>query len=338
MSARICAGILALVLASSAHANCKILQVAEWPVSYAYNRPLIQGKINGHPVKILIDTGSAVSSVWESAISGLGLQPEELPNPNVKLFGAGGEARVRLTPVNELEVGAFKARKLKLAVLGSGGSKHDEDMLLGNDFFSHMSTEFDIAHGVIRLLEPQGCAAEDLAYWSRAYNLAELLPTREEDPAIRVDVLMNGKHVSALLDSGAPVSSLDSASAERLGVKPAAGTKGPVGSATGVAEKSFETWLGTVQTVTIGDETIRNVHLEVADMFGKDKFKSTGSRIGQEVIEEKMLLGFDFLLSHRVVVVPELHAMVFTYNGGPLFQTVAPTPQETATQPPANVP
>jgi hypothetical protein len=98
----------------------------------------------------------------------------------------------------------------------------------------------------------------------------------------------------------------------------------------GVAAKIFPTWVETFDSVSIGDETIRNVKLRVGDMFGKDTVVGTGSRIARHVMADQfeMLLGFDFLLSHRVLVLPKEHAMVFTYNGGPLFQYVEPTTEQ----------
>jgi hypothetical protein len=62
---RICAGALALVLAAHANAACKIVQLAEWPVSHANNRPLVEGKVNGQPVMVLIDTGTNSTYVWK---------------------------------------------------------------------------------------------------------------------------------------------------------------------------------------------------------------------------------------------------------------------------------
>jgi hypothetical protein len=53
------------VLAAHANAACKIVQLAEWPVSHANNRPLVEGKVNGQPVMVLIDTGTNSTYVWK---------------------------------------------------------------------------------------------------------------------------------------------------------------------------------------------------------------------------------------------------------------------------------
>jgi predicted aspartyl protease len=324
---RICAGVLALALASAANAGCKIVQLAEWPVSHANNRPLVEGKINGQPVKVLIDTGANATFVWRWTADALGLPLSGAEG--VRIFGAGGEAQIAATMVKALEIGAYRANSTRLVVMGSDHEKPQESgLVLGDEFFSSFSTEFDIAHGFVRLLRPEGCKADQLAYWSNTYSLAELQPTRVENPHIMLTVMVNGKHVNAILDTGAPTSMLDASVAERIGIKP--GATAETATVRGLGPQSFPTWVGTFDSVAIGDETIRNVRLRVGDMFGKDKIVSTGSRIGRSTWTDstEMLLGFDFLLSHRVLVLPKEHAVVFTYNGGPLFQYVAPPTEQ----------
>ena len=42
-----------------------------------------------------------------------------------------------------------------------------------------------------------------------------------------------------------------------------------------------------------------------------------------------MLLGYDFLRSHRVLVAHSQRRIYFTYNGGPVFVRTPPTVQAT---------
>jgi hypothetical protein len=101
----------------------------------------------------------------------------------------------------------------------------------------------------------------------------------------------------------------------------------PTSTVVGIANRRLESWVGTFDSVSIGDETIRNVKLRVADLFGNDKAAETGSRISRAVEGSSLIIGFDFLLSHRVLVLAKEHKLLFTYNGGPLFQFVAPDVQ-----------
>jgi hypothetical protein len=41
--------------------------------------------------------------------------------------------------------------------------------------------------------------------------------------------------------------------------------------------------------------------------------------------EPEMLLGLDFLRAHRILVDNSMRKMVFTYEGGPVFETTGPS-------------
>jgi len=61
--------------------------------------------------------------------------------------------------------------------------------------------------------------------------------------------------------------------------------------------------------------------------------KLTGSNLARPVDDlPSMLIGCDFFLSHHIMVLFKEHKVLFTYNGGPIFQTVAqgpPAPEPT---------
>jgi hypothetical protein len=77
-------------------------------------------------------------------------------------------------------------------------------------------------------------------------------------------------------------------------------------------------------TFTIGDETIKNTKLIVADLWKNNKLEETGTRLGSESHDlglPRMLLGADFLHAHRVFVANSMGLMLFSYTGGPVFDT-----------------
>jgi hypothetical protein len=47
---------------SCAFGECKLLLLANLPVTVSNNRPLIDGEINGHKIRILVDTPEAEDS------------------------------------------------------------------------------------------------------------------------------------------------------------------------------------------------------------------------------------------------------------------------------------
>jgi predicted aspartyl protease len=314
---------LCLASAPSAFAACKIRQVGEIPVTIDGNRVLIDAQINGADAKVLVDTGAAMTVLWQDAAARLGLPLQT--TSGTRLFGVGGEAQVLGTVVKHFQMGSFVGDDMRLAVVATreGGHRFPGAMVLGDDFFSHFSTEFDLAHGVIRLLLTDGCKIEQLPYWAKAYSLAELERLDPNHPRIQANVLVNGKRVTAILDSGAHTSMITRQTAENVGAAPGQPGTAAAGAVAGIAARPIESWIGTFASFSIGDESMRNVQLQIADMFSADTTQELGSRLHRPLEDSpSMLVGCDFFLSHRILVLAKEHTLLFTYNGGPVFQLV----------------
>jgi clan AA aspartic protease (TIGR02281 family) len=319
----IAAVVLCLPAAGTAFGACKIGQMAELPVAVRANRPLLQGQINGQPVEILVDTGASSSFMWEGAAERLGLKMSGVSG--LRIYGAGGEAVVHETVVRELKIGAFAAKNLYLAVINpkAGRLAGQPALVLGESFFASFVTEFDLAHGVIRLLKPEGCQLDQLPYWADSFSLAELTPGSDPwNQKIQTRVMLNGKPVDAMLDSGAYTSVVARPIAADAGVTPWLDHQTAF-KTSGVSGAMMDTWVGTFATFAIGDESIRNVKLQISDLFNADRVTDTGSHISHIAPGlPNMLIGCDFFLSHRILVLFNARKLLFTYNGGPVFQVV----------------
>ena len=321
----ICIATVATACTRSALGACKIVQVAQLNVSNTNNRPVVDGKIEGRDVEILIDTGSSFSFVFQDAATRLGLPLHGVSG--LRVFGVGGEAQAYSTLVKQLQFGSFTIKDLPLVVIG----KRREDrpqapaLVLGEDFLSNYTTEFDLAHGVILLLRPEGCRYDQLPYWAKTYSLSELEPMRADDPQIGTEVLINGKRVSAHLDTGSRTSIISSQAAHRVGSAIGLDDQGTEKTVNGIAEKPVQSSLAEFDSLSIGDETIHNVKLRIANLFGRDTAMETGSHISKPIEDlPDMLIGNDFFRSHRVMVLPQEHKLLFTYEGGPIFQVIEP--------------
>jgi predicted aspartyl protease len=301
------------VVALPAHPRCQIRNVTAIPVDTERNQLLTRGVINGHPVRVLIDTGSYLSFIWRSAAERLGLRL--IGAPRMRLFGLGGESRVDATFVEGLQVGAFTVKGSRLPVAGDVPSR--VDFIFGEDFLSRGSVEFDLRHGAIRTMETSGCTPAELPYWAQTYSMADLIASPRDAQAIRVNVMLNGHAVRAQIDSGSSVSLLAKSVADSVGVHYLSTNAEVVG----IGPRSLQTWIAEVQSFRLGDESINNTQLRVAQL-GKYQTKE---RIGSLIpvaagAEPDMLLGMDFLRAHRVLIDNATRKMVFTYEGGPVFQ------------------
>jgi Aspartyl protease len=153
--------------------------------------------------------------------------------------------------------------------------------------------------------------------------MAELQRINPEHPRLRTDVILNGKRIDAILDTGAQGSLITRHAAQSVGVIAGQGSAVAHGAITGVAGVPLEAWSGSFETFSIGDESMRNVKLTIADLFTGDAEVKTGSRIAQPIEGlPSMVVGCDFFLSHRILISAKEHKLLFTYNGGPVFRFV----------------
>ncbi len=305
-------------------APCQIKQLAEFQVDTTNNRPIVEGTINGQPVRILIDTGSAVSLVTGALAKQLGLNAD-MPVP-LHLYGVGGEKHVRATRIRRLQFGNFILTDLDVAVVSPQSSRatgaREGLFIVGADLLSRYTVEFDFADHVMRLMVPQGCKPEQLVYWSKTFSMADMDIGRIDDPHIETRVVLNGKSIDALLDTGAQVSWSTTVGARLAGVTNRAADHPVDERMRGSNGAPLASFLGTFETVSIGDdETVRNVKLWVADLFAADTAVETGSHLAKPVEGlPDLLIGCDFFLAHRVIASFKDRKLLFTYNGGPIFR------------------
>jgi hypothetical protein len=122
-----------------------------------------------------------------------------------------------------------------------------------------------------------------------------------------------------LLDSGAFSTVVTKSQAAALGVTPESAGVTAGGCSFGLGQKTVEFWLGTFESLRIGDELIRNPRIRFADTWKFSTYKS-GGLISQRLAAPDMLLGADFLRSHRVLIAHSQRKMYFTYAGGTVFE------------------
>jgi predicted aspartyl protease len=303
---------------SCALGECKLLLLATLPVTVSNNRPLIDGEINGHKIKMLVDTGSAYTMIWRSEAVRLGLPLEDVRG--IRIFGIGGETRVQSTKTEEFKLDQVVTHGAKFLVIGDG-QNGTFSMLLGEDFLSKLTIEFDLAHGVMRLFRPESCKTEQLMYWSPTYSAATLESPPSHRLQVDTAVELNGKRVTATWDSGATHSVVTPGAAAHAGVRGEDAEVQRTYSGAGIGRREVKFTVAKFDSIAIGDEKVQNLRLEVGEIAQNMHVDVTGSRIGETLQgAPHMLIGADFFLSHRIIIPPNGPVILFTYSGGPVFQ------------------
>jgi tetratricopeptide (TPR) repeat protein/predicted aspartyl protease len=291
-------------------AKCE-LKVIELPVKMVGTRATAMVGINGTQVPLMVDSGSSFSLLTEATASQLKLRLRE----SIRIDGVVGSADARLTRVAHLGLSDGDLANIEFIVggneLGAGSMG-----ILGRNILSFADTEYDLAHGMIRMVIPtDDCEKSNMAYWANdtSVSVVELLPqSRTKTPAIRANLLLNGHKVTALFDTGASTT-VSLAAAHKAGVKDA--DMKAQGRMSGIGRGKTNSWTASFDRVELGGEAILHNRLPVGDF---------------DLDDADMMLGIDFFLSHHIYVSRQQSRIYSTYNGGPVFALNANDPASTA--------
>lgn len=110
------------------------------------------------------------------------------------------------------------------------------------------------------------------------------------------------------------------AQAATVGVTPESPGVTAGGCVRGVGSKPIDVWIGSFATFEVGSELVRDPRIYFADLWRYSTFKGAG------ILSERttggmpdMVLGVNFLHSHRVLIAHSQRKMYFTYTSGTVF-------------------
>lgn len=303
----------------AARAACTLAQVAELPVELSDGRALIPGTVNGKPVRMMIYTGAAMSYIQRAAAVRLGLPIVPLTNREAKdlyVYDARANAGIDEVRLDTLGFDKSVVRNLRVYVAGDQQFGGDVTLVLSQSVLEAFTTEFDFAHRVLRLFDPRDCTVSQLAYWTDTYSMVRLNHSIVRNRGdVQIDAQLNGKRVAAKLNTGVSRSTVSLELARDVGLRPAEPVPATGEDAVGGADLG----IGRFERFTIGAEDIAPARLRLSH------------RVVRFQDRPEMELGLDFFLSHRIVIAPRHGAVLFTYNGGRVFDLTRP--EETAAEP-----
>jgi len=307
---------LFLCAALCAEGACRFVKLATLSTA-TDRRAIVEGEINGHAAKMLVDTGAMWTSLTRTGVEKFDIQTMY---SGVRGVGIGGESLSYRARVEQIALGAVKGGPVTLHVIWSSAQPFPFDAIVGAETLFRHDVEVAFADRSIAIFQPLDCGEAPLAYWDSAAPYVPMAPMSERDQRRVVTVSLNGKEVRAVIDTGASSSLIDVGAAARAGVT--LQTPGVVAAppGQGIGEHPIKSWIAPFESFAIGGEKISNPRISIADLFGAAK-EDVGNPYFSQRIEEQpeMLLGADFFRSHRVLLAVSQNRMYFTYLGGPVF-------------------
>ncbi|HTT05714.1 MAG TPA: retroviral-like aspartic protease family protein [Steroidobacteraceae bacterium] len=281
-------------IAAPVGAQCIPVELARIPVTMVGSTPMVKVEINGAAAFLIADSAASVSTL-SRAIAGR-LAVALSAEPSGYLRGIGGEATSQLAIADHLTVANLSLEHVRFLVSAAMPSKASG--MLGQDILGRADTEYDLGHGLIRLVRPEGCGEGQAPDWYTGASVSTIRMAHGQprEPLATGVANLDGHELRVLFDTGAPHSMLTAAGARRAGISVDSNWSQSSLLLTGVGKSTSIGSLRYFETLKLGNEVRHHLRLYVTDI---------------RVPQVDMVIGMDFFRSHRVYVATRLGLLYF---------------------------
>ena len=257
--------------AAPGSAACTAAPIGRIAVRTADWTPFVTASANGKPVTLLLDTGAQRTMLTSAAAERINGETPRVAFSR-QMRGIGNTTGTREVELRSFSVSgvAIPARRVQVAPLTVSRPAMSVDGVLGIDTLGQFDIDFDLSHDRMLLYAGQSCdgPASDWP-WSYATIRAVGYPGAHQ----QFSVELNGRRVTALLDTGANHTTIAAKAAEAIGITEAMLAGGRSIMVRGAAGEQVSSRIHRFAHLKIGDLVIRdpeivvaNVNLRAADM------------------------------------------------------------------------
>lgn len=198
--------------ASEAPKDCGLRQYAALQVTYYDGWPEIPLLVDEHPVRMTLDTGSALSTIGQWAIQQLGLRVTRLPSVEMSV---GSDRIDSYATIRDLALGNGRIKDSHIVVVPTHTSPTTVQWTidrvpigrLGMDLLSGVDVELDLAHDKVNLFSTDHCPGS-VVYWADQYAVVPMRRGPLKDLYFSME--LDGKKVQTKLATGDRYSVLSS--------------------------------------------------------------------------------------------------------------------------------
>lgn len=273
--------------AGSAEA-CALVKVAELPVQFTRNLPMIEARVDGAKLRLMIDTGAEPNVLTEAAARRIGTQIDW--NTPMLVTGSTGYQRMYTAKGKKLSAGDAVLDDQDFIVTPSSLTSSDAapiDGVVGGAFLSKFDIDFDLPHARVVLYRGRACPAGSPNWTESFTTLVKPESWHPEQRRPLLDVTLDDHRFTALLDTGTEYTLVTAATTTAMKLTPNMLAADPTFTLTGATEEAEAVPIHRFKRLVIGNETIGNPR------FGVIR-QSSGAMGG--------LIAADFMRQHRVWV------------------------------------
>lgn len=282
--------------------SCELSYVTTLPLQRGFDQFFTTIGINGHDVRMLLDTGSFENVLTAGTAARLGLRPDL--DHSGAIVGIGGEEATASVLANDVQLGRMRGKQLRFATVRSMPILQGlrPDGILGMNFLADFDMDIDLPGRDISLFRAtKACNRAAVTLSGDLYTTPLINSGREFSPAI--DVTIGGATLRAVIDSGAQRSVIFSDAAESAGIARQAGPRAPTHVSRGFGSSLSYSFSYVLPEMQVGTAEISNLKFEVLD-----------HSIGDGT---KLLLGADFLQKVHVWISRSSNTLVLQYPPRP---------------------
>ncbi len=303
--------VAALVIAAAANAaepQCGLKRYASLDMQDdQYGRVMVQVMVNHTPRWLLVDTGGATSEINEDVLTALQIKEYPLA-AGLHVYAANGSEITHWATVPLVEVGLahFADRKFLAPPAADRESAPKRDGILAPDLLSKFDLDFDFQNKKLNLFSQDHCEGK-VVYWAQSY--AALPFEMSEEGHIKLDLTLDGKSVSGVLDTGASATTLLAPVAHAL-----FGISKDSPGVTGDAPDNLHVQL---HQLSVGGVSVQNpqIHLmdDAADRAYRNEMGMGLQQLGVPTsLMPKMILGTNILRRLHLYVAYQEHKIYLT--------------------------
>jgi len=242
--------------------DCTLKRLMEAPLlSGSYFRPVVSVKLDDKPRKVLLDTGGFWSLVNPEVAAGL----PRVRSPVIGNLGLRGRVLSEIVKMPSLQLGPAKATDVEFFI-GPEGYMTDVDATLGANWLAQFDVEIDPVKNTASLFSQDHCDGQ-VVYWPHQ-DYAEIpFKLERREHMVTLPLVLAGKEVTVMIDTGAPESVLSMSAAKRLfDLKPDSPGMQPNGSATDDHGRSYAVYRYQFPSLEMGDISFKNPWIAIADL------------------------------------------------------------------------
>jgi hypothetical protein len=276
--------------------------------------------IEGTQRHLLFDTGGYMSQITGTVADELKMERRK---SSIQLFDLSGNISSQYVIARQIQIDGMRASNVPLMIVSPdsklGGGSEPYDGVLSSDLLFKYDIEADFDGGKLNYFSPDHCEGQ-VVYWP--HGTVSVVPVKVFNSQIAVTVELDGRKISAIIDTGSPHSIISLNTAKyRFGITPQSPGVEPGGSVNG--DEALRSYRYRFSKLFLGDIAIDNPGIDllpdkVNSKNGRDmQTEWRAKRVDENLTMPDMLIGMDVLKQFRIYMALKERKFYLTARSAP---------------------